>query len=375
METKDLEVIAQSVKEFADATSGKLAEQSSRLLAIEQKMTAPGGGRSSDGGDGQSIGEQVANSPQFKAMLQNNASRSGRIPITGLKATIVNATGQNQPLVQAYRVPGIIPPGQRRLTVRDLLPNTTTTSNMIEFCKETSSTNAAAMQTSEGAAKGESAMGFTLSFQPVQTLAHWIPASRQVMEDSAALASYLNARLLYMLKLKEEDELLNGSGVTPELSGLIANSTAFDTSYTSAATDTYIDVIQHAITQVQQNSDFEADGIILNNLDWATIQLIKTQGTSSSGEYIYSDPHSATGPRLWGLPVVPTKSMQRGQFLVGAFQPAAAIWDRDTATVELSREHSDFFTRNLVAVLVEERLALTVFRNDALLFGGFPFGS
>jgi HK97 family phage major capsid protein len=67
--------------------------------------------------------------------------------------------------------------------------------------------------------------------------------------------------------------------------------------------------------------------------------------------------------------------MAESQFLVGAFAMAAMIWDRNNATVEISREHSDFFVRNMAAILVEERLALTVFRSDALVFGGFPFGS
>jgi HK97 family phage major capsid protein len=380
MENTDLAEMNRELKDFTSTASQRIdrlgdgqKEASARLLAIEQKLTSARG--SGDGGDGQSIGDQVANSPQVKAMLQNDARRSGRISITGFKTAIVNATGQNQPLVPAYRMPGIVPPGQRRLTVRDLLPNLNTNSNMVEFCKETSSTNNAGMQATEGDPKGESALGFTLSYEPVQTLAHWIPASRQVMDDSASLASYINARLAYMLKLKEEDQLLNGSGSTPNLSGLLTNATAYDTSFTTPATDSYIDVLQHAITQVEENSDFEADGIILNNLDWASIQLIKTSGGGADGRYVYADPHSATGPRLWGLPVVPTKSMARGEFLVGAFAMAAAIWDRNSVTIELSREHDDFFTRNLVAVLVEERLCLTTFRDDALCAGGFPFGS
>jgi hypothetical protein len=48
--------------------------------------------------------------------------------------------------------------------------------------------------------------------------------------------------------------------------------------------------------------------------------------------------------------------MARGQFLVGAFNLAAAIWDRNDATVEISRDHSDFFIRNMCALLAEERL-------------------
>jgi HK97 family phage major capsid protein len=67
--------------------------------------------------------------------------------------------------------------------------------------------------------------------------------------------------------------------------------------------------------------------------------------------------------------------MRRGNLLVGAFRMAAAIWDRDDATVEISREHADFFIRNMIAILCEERLALTVFRPEALVYGSFPFGS
>jgi HK97 family phage major capsid protein len=181
--------------------------------------------------------------------------------------------------------------------------------------------------------------------------------------------------LTYLLKLKEEDELLNGQATGTDLSGLVLNATTYDLSYTNTASDTFIDVCGHALQQVEDNSGFQADAIVLNNRDWHSITQIKTTGTASSGEYIYSDPHNAQTPRLWGVNVIPTKSMPRGQFLAGAFGLGAAIWDRNSATVEISREHSDFFTRNLIAILIEERLTLTIFRTEAFCFGGFPLGS
>ena len=76
-----------------------------------------------------------------------------------------------------------------------------------------------------------------------------------------------------------------------------------------------------------------------------------------------------TIPALWGKLVIPTKRMARGYFLVGAFRMGADLWDREQATVEISREHSDFFTRNLAAILCEERLALTVGRPLAFVYG------
>jgi hypothetical protein len=35
-------------------------------------------------------------------------------------------------------------------------------------------------------------------------------------------------------------------------------------------------------------------------------------------------------------------------------------WDREQASVGISREHAHFFTRNPAAILCEERLALTI---------------
>ena len=60
--------------------------------------------------------------------------------------------------------------------------------------------------------------------------------------------------------------------------------------------------------------------------------------------------------------------------MVGAFNVGAQIWDREDATVEVSREHASFFIQNMVAVLCEERLALSVYRPSAFVYGGFPYG-
>jgi len=194
------------------------------------------------------------------------------------------------------------------------------------------------------------------------------------MQDSASFAAYINSRMLFLLKQAEEDELLNGSGSGNHLSGLITRADIFDTGYSNV--DTMIDVLRKAIGQVYRVSKLPATGIVLNPDDWQTIQLTKESGRGiSSGQYNFSDPQSAGVPRLWGLPVVECDSMAASQFLVGAFNAGAAIWDRADATIEVSREHDDFFIRNTVAILAEERLALTVYRPSAFVFGGFPFGS
>jgi HK97 family phage major capsid protein len=366
---EDLTALGEELKSFL--STGR--EYGSRLLAIEQKITAPNGGGGS--GDGEDIGSTVIQSAEFKAFSGTNRKSTGPISVGSFhKSNLINATGLNQPLVQAFRMPGIIAPGQQQLTLRNLIPSTPIASNMVEFTKETSHTNNAAMQTAESVAKAESALGFTLSYAPVQTLAHWIPISRQLLDDAPAIQGYVNSRMRFFLKLKEDDEILNGAGTGTDLSGLIANSTTFDTSVVTVASDTFIDVLQLAITQCSR-SFLPPDGIVLNPLDWARIQRLKTTGTALSGQYIFADPHDVQQPRIWGLPVVQSWSMAESQFLVGAFAMSAMIWDKNDATIEISREHASFFVQNMAALLVEERLALTVFRSDSLIYGGFPFGS
>jgi HK97 family phage major capsid protein len=348
-------------------------EQKSRILAIEQKLTAPGG-ISYGGGELNDIGRKLIESDGYKNLTGNNAKTTGRIPVGTFyerKSTIVSGSGTGQVLVAPEFRPGVVGPGQQRITLRDLMPNIPTQSNLIEFTRENSHSDATAIQAVEGDPKGESALGFELAYVPVRTIASWIPCSVQILNDAPALQNYVNGRLMYFNALKIENEILNGSGVGTEISGLRTQATAFDTTRVNPATDTFIDVLGIALSQAAE-SLFDPDAVVLNPKDWSRIQRIKTATTN---EYIFADPHSGGGKVLWGVTVVPSWSIPESQFLVGSFAMGAAVWDRQQASVEVSREHADFFVRNLAAILCESRLAVTVYRPDAFVQGGFPFGS
>src|SRR5690348_13251203 len=118
--------ISSEVKGLSEDAQKKFNEISTRVLLIEQKQDAHkfGGGGSDDDGD---IGRQVVESAGFKALSQG-ARSTGSIQIKGLKTALINAQGQNQPLVQSDRTP-IIRPAVRRLTLRDVLPVAQTSSN------------------------------------------------------------------------------------------------------------------------------------------------------------------------------------------------------------------------------------------------------
>ncbi|HEY7804191.1 MAG TPA: phage major capsid protein [Orrella sp.] len=359
--------VARSASAETKAALEKLSDQSAELadkcLEIERRVAE--GNESAQKAAEETAGEMLVKSDSFKSMTEGR-SKFARVEI---KAAIVNATGQNQPLVPSDRLPGIINNPNRVLTIRDVLPVGRTTSNLIEFTKENVFTNNAGPQydspATENVIKPESGITFTLASAPVVTLAHFIPVSRQVIDDAPQLESYVNSRLTYGLKLEEEDQLLNGNGTSGNISGIL-NSGNF-TAYNRAVTgDTKLETLRRAITQGQL-SEFMVDTIVMNPADWEEIELLK----GTDGQFVFSNPVVMAGPQIWGKRVVPTNSIASGTFLVGAMAMGAQIWDRQDAAVQISYEDGDNFKKNMATLLAEERLALTVYRPAAFISGSF----
>lgn len=339
------------------ANADELKAIQARIVEVEQRNVAARGNEQTK----RTPGMRVVESNEYKSVGPNGRSMAAVEVGSFHKAAIVNATGQNQPLVPSDYRPGIISPTDRVLTVRDMLPVIPTSSNLIEYAREASYTNAAASQAGENVAKAESTITFSLSSSPVQTVAHFIPASRQVLSDAPMLAGYIDTRLSYGLKLEEERQLLKGSGVGSDLSGLVTQAAA----YTGAVVgDTDIDTLLRSMLQVSLTNNVPT-GFVLHPNDWAAIQLLK----DTQGRYIFGNPVDSNAPSIWGLPVVATQSMTAGQFLTGAFAQGATIFDREQATVRVAEQHADFFVKNMVAILAEERIALVVFRPEAFVTG------
>lgn len=350
-----------------------------RVVDIEQKIA--GLSRSSPGTPEPSLGDFFVNSEEFKQMIASKSRSSMPVNVkrSMLMKTVQNATtlDGNQPLVGPDRQSGIIQPVNRRLTIRDLLPQLRTNSDVIQYAKELVFTNSAGPQgglTSptvvggEGEIKPESNLTFQLASAPVITLAHFMGASRQVLSDAAALAGYINARLAYGLKLEEELELLTGNNLAGKLNGINNQAAAY--SYTTSGTQ-QLDVLLQSFLQVSL-TNLEASGVILHPVDWTKILMLK----DTLGRYLFSDPHGAApafngvaGSTVWGKFVVPTQSQALGQFTTGAFDMGAAIFDREDMNIRIADQHADFFVRNLVAILCEERLALALFRPEAFVYG------
>lgn len=348
-----------------------------QVLELAQKLgTIPQGGS----GEGQkTVHDMIVESEAWQANAKNKHPTSmGPVSIPSVhyqpgkyfNTPVFNPNpySNDNPLLPAQRVPGIIVPPEQRLYIRDLIPQAKATSNLIEFASEATFTNNAGAQgdTSpvghgEGEAKKESAFTFSLSSAPVVVIAHWIPASRQVLSDATFLQGHLSGRLVYGVKLKEESDLLTSDGGAGKVQGINNAAAAFSHGITN---QTALDTMLKALLQVSL-SNFEASGFILHPVDWFAMMLLK----DTQGRYLFSDPQSMTAPRLWSKPVVATQSQTLGRFTAGAFSMGCQIWDKEDVTIRISENVNDHFVRNMVAILVEERLAFTIYRPSAFVTG------
>ena len=342
-----------------EALEKQYGELYDRVQAVEQK------GITAHESDDFDLGGMFVKNDQFLAMSEGK-QQSARME---LKTAIINATGQNQPLVQSDRLGGIMATPNRVLSIRDVLSASTTSSNLVEFTRENAFTNNAGPQVGgspeafENVTKPESAITFTLVNEPVVTLAHFIPASKQVMSESASLASHINNRLMYGLKLKEETQLLSGTGSNGQLNGLITQGTAWANESPNITNE--VDIIRSAIKQAHVG-EYRPDFVVMNPQDWFDIETRKVG--SSDDRYVVGNPRNMSTPSLWGLPIVVTNSIASGTFLIGTSM-GAEIKDREQSSVAVSYEEGNNFTKNMVTVLAEERLALCVFRTEAFITG------
>jgi len=334
-------------------------ELADRLLAIEQKSTAPAAETKQD----ESYGAQFIKNAEY-ASFQKKTSR-GSVGVE-LKNTVTNAIGNTY----SERRPGIVEGAFRVFTIEELLTSIPTTSNAIDWVRENVFTNSAA-EAAEGAQLAQSSITFTPGTMPVQNVAHFIKITRQLAMDNAALAAYINRRMVYGVNLRVENQLVSGNGTTPNLSGLTTAGNFTAHGYTTASLTALglsptnrFDLIGKMIGD-SALADYPADAVVLNTGDWWTMRLTK----DSQGRYLLGDPGSAVAPALWGRPVVASNAMTADTVWVGNLSQAATLHNREGITVELSDSDENNFQLGLVTIRAMRRLALTVEKPAAARYG------
>ena len=210
--------------------------------------------------------------------------------------------------------------------------------------------------TPETLIKPQADLNLELFTESVKTMAHWIPAPKQILADEPSLSNYIDSRLLYGLDLAFERNILYGAGNDREFQGILtdADRQIYQWS-TGTAGDTQIDAIRRAMTLVDL-ANFPVNGVVVHPRDWEQIELIK--GTDS--HYVWINVQEGGSSRLWRVNVVDTASIAQGTAVLGAWNIAGTLYNREDSSIDVAEQHEEFFIKNMVAIRAEERLGWTL---------------
>lgn len=300
--------------------------------------------------------------------LENLISRKEKSASFEVKADdMTTANSFTGEVIPADRVPGYKFDPTANVNVRQLIPNGTTTSDVVRYVRETAWDNGAAPK-AQGASFGQSDFTMQAKDANVRTIGTFLRLSEEMLEDTPQLVSYLSVRAPQKLLTVENAQLLSGDGTGQNLSGIITDATAFAAGGFANKVESAneFDVLTVAINQLAL-AEYRPDYIMLNPTDFHKILLLK----STTNRYLKDQVYQGLQPNFLGVPVILHTSIPAGDYLVGNFAMGTQMWIRKNISLEFSREDGNNFVENNVTVKINERITLTNYAPLAFVTGDF----
>lgn len=265
---------------------------------------------------------------------------------------------------ESIRTPGSEELGRERRYISDIIPIVPTTQAAYVFMQQTTRTNnaAEAAESVQGTltSAAESAFAYTEVTETLRKITHFVPATREQIEDVPGLLAELQAEMREGVLERLSSQLIVGTGTPPQIEGFLdAGRTGVNTH--AKGTDDVLTAIKKGITVNESTGFAMVDTIVLHPNDWTAIQTLKT----ADGVFIFGNPAQATANRLWSHVVVESTHETENTALLGGFRRYSRIPARGNVTVELSNEHASFFIQDVWAIKASLRATLAVLRESA----------
>jgi len=320
------------------------------------------------------IGEQFVETDAYNQYVNNGVKG---VDSSAEFKTTLNTTGYPP---ESLRAPGILQTALRDPNaVIGLFDQISTTQNAYVYLEETTFTNNAGEIAESGdiSSANESALAFTERTESIRKIATFLPVTDELLADVSAIQGYVNSRLTTMMRLRMDNQLLNGNGTAPNLTGVLNKSGINTFDYSSYSGElNRLGQIYQAITEIRKDAFVEPDSVVMHPEDWYQIVTAVSDfaGTDSAGYAAKNPLVVAAGgfggdvaARLWGLKVVPSTAIASGTALVGKFGggDAAQIVMRQGIDLAVSDSHSDFFAKNQLAIRLTMRMGFVVYRPTA----------
>lgn len=293
---------------------------------------------------------------------QRHAREGSVKAVLGTDAALADVGAEFPP--ENIRVGVIVETLYQPHNIGPLIPQVTTDMNAVPYMIETVTTENA-LETAEGAAGAEADMEWAETTEPIRKLTVLQPATEELLADEGAIRSIIDGRLRQFMGNREDNQIVRGDGIAPNLEGILNRTGIQNTNYSLTA-ETAQGLAEAALTASNQvRTVFQTPSAYVMNVGtWETIRLAK----DSQLNYLFAGPADAAQPRLWGLPVVLNQNMDDAllateiPILTGDFSGAATLFRRQGVTVQVSDSHGTTFAEGVLTIRLVERVGLVVWR-------------
>jgi HK97 family phage major capsid protein len=260
-------------------------------------------------------------------------------------------------------LPGILPAAPRKLHIRSLLPTGVMSTSAVHYLQETGSEGSVNSWADNSGSKPQIDFDLTEEVAPSEFIAGYLRITRKALDDISAMRSYLQSRLLESYLDAEDNQLLNGNGISPNLGGLITNAEAY-TGFRTIQVEKIID----SVAQIESNNH-SANGILLSPEQYYALLLNR----STTNEYTLPGLGTVTQLNgqmfISGIPVFRSTAMTDSKYLVGDWAKGAQLFVRENPIVRFFEEDGTNVRENKITVRVEGRVALPIYYTDAFVTG------
>jgi hypothetical protein len=353
-------------KAAEDAEREKAESQS--LIVSGAPLPAPAQKNGHDSSNGsaralnrKSLSAMFTDSPEYRAMRKAGLT-TGEVTVANTLFCARNTKAAGDPILSSmfgYRyddagIPEHLVVQPQVMDLCRVVPVTGASS--VRYMRAISPVAGVAAPVAEGALKPEVQPRWTPVDAPLEVIAEWTAVTLQALDDIPSLRAVIDSDLRNLLLSEIDNQILNGTGVPPNLTGILTTAGLPVQAFGTDALTT----INAAITKISVAGAGYPTGIVMNPADWASVRML-----NSSGVYWFGPPTEQGVMRLWGVPVVISTYMPAGFALVGNFQ-YAIVYERWGVRFVIGWKNDDLI-KNLLTIVCEARLAVAVSRLAAFV--------
>lgn len=262
----------------------------------------------------------------------------------------------------------IVPLARRTRHVREVFGMGQTDEAVYPYLRETPKEGAFAVQNPEGAVKAKVEYKAVLVSATESTIAAFQLIGRQTLRNVRGIATFINVTMIADLMLKEDNDLLFGTGTNGQVLGaftapLTASSLAALPSFKSKDPNIY-DTIA-AFAAVLANREYMANFAFIHPVDYWKMLIEKDSQNRYQQNVIFD---SATSMLyVFGIPVIPTTAVALGTIGLGDSRYVMPM-NLEGMTLRFFDQDSDNVQKNLVTARIEESILNVVRRSDAFAY-------